>query len=120
MPVTATPSAAIWSPMSGPMISMVASVVPIVLLNSSKYSRQAARGISWETAAIRDPIGRRPILTTDGYPGQQLGQLYSGQATDLNTGPVLALMGVAVLASAPSTVTFQWPIKRRARLAARA
>jgi hypothetical protein len=29
--------------------------------------------------------------------GQQAGALYSGQATDPNTGPVLALMGIAVL-----------------------
>jgi hypothetical protein len=28
--------------------------------------------------------------------GQQLGALWSGHATDLNTGPVLALMGIAI------------------------
>jgi hypothetical protein len=30
--------------------------------------------------------------------GQQLGAVYSGQATDLNSGPVLALMAVSLLA----------------------
>jgi hypothetical protein len=29
--------------------------------------------------------------------GQDLGQLYSGQATDPNSGPLIALMGIAVL-----------------------
>jgi hypothetical protein len=52
--------------------------------------------------------------------GQQLGQLYSGQATDLNSGPVLALMGVAVIASGPSSVKLRWPIQRRTALAAQA
>ena len=30
--------------------------------------------------------------------GQDLGQLYSGQATDPNSGPLLALMAIALLA----------------------
>jgi hypothetical protein len=30
--------------------------------------------------------------------GQDLGQLYSGQATDPNSGPLIALMAIALLA----------------------
>ena len=41
--------------------------------------------------------------------GQHLGALYSGQATDPNTGPPLALMAIAVLAAAPEYAVSSTP-----------
>jgi hypothetical protein len=35
--------------------------------------------------------------------GQNLGELYSGQSTDPNTGPLLVLLAVAILSCAPAT-----------------
>jgi hypothetical protein len=52
--------------------------------------------------------------------GQHLGALSSGQATDPNTGPALALMGIATWASPTSSVRLEWRIHGRRRLAARA
>jgi hypothetical protein len=43
------------------------------------------------------------VATTFWVLGQNIGELYSGQATDPNTGPVIVLMALALAGSAANT-----------------
>jgi len=46
------------------------------------------------------------VATTFWVLGQNIGQLYSGQATDPNSGPLIVLMALALVGSTPSTRLF--------------
>jgi hypothetical protein len=48
--------------------------------------------------------------------GQHLGALYSGQATDVNSAPLLVLMGLAIASLGPSPVPHTRPVARSAVL----
>jgi hypothetical protein len=60
-------------------------------------------GRPWRTAA---GVAGAVVATTFWVLGQNIGQLYSGQATDPNTGPLIVLMALALLGSTPSTRLF--------------
>jgi uncharacterized membrane protein YccC len=54
----------------------------------------------WRTAAAA--VGA-VVATCFWVLGQNIGQLYSGQATDPNTGPLIVLMALALVGSTAST-----------------
>jgi hypothetical protein len=60
-------------------------------------------GRRWRTAAA---VAGAVVATTFWVLGQNIGQLYSGQATDPNTGPLIVLMALALVGSAASTHLF--------------
>ena len=102
-----TGAAGAWAAHHGPLL--------ILLL----VAAQAFVGIGALFRATRLPaVVLGLALTLDFWVlGQQLGTLYSGQATDLNSGPPLALMGIAVLAITPGYAASRQSVGREALLA---
>jgi len=57
----------------------------------------------WRKAAA---VAGAVVATTFWVLGQNIGQLYSGQATDPNTGPVIVLMALALIGPTASPRLF--------------
>jgi hypothetical protein len=72
----------------------IALVVVMVLIGVAGLARRP-----WRTAAA---VAGALVATTFWVLGQNIGQLYSGQATDPNTGPLIVLMALALLGSTAS------------------
>jgi hypothetical protein len=62
---------------------------------------------AWSQGRLRRPvIGLGIVLAAVFWAaGQSFGELFSGQATDPSTGPLLMLMGLATLGAAPKVST---------------
>jgi hypothetical protein len=80
---------------SAPFIALVAVMVLIGV--------GGLAGRPWRTAAA---VAGAVVATTFWVLGQNIGELYSGRATDPNTGPVIVLMALALVGSTPSTRLF--------------
>ena len=80
---------------SVPFVALVAAMVLIGI------GGLAAR--PWRTVAA---VAGAVAATTFWVLGQNIGELYSGQATDPNTGPVIVLMALALVGSTPGTRLF--------------
>ena len=91
---------------SAPFIALV--VVMVVIGVTGLAARP------WRTAAA---VAGAVVATTFWVLGQNIGQLYSGQATDPNTGPLIVLMALALVGSTASTRPFtrkgRDPVKAR-------
>ena len=80
---------------SAPFIALVVLMVVIGV---------AGLGVRpWRTVAA---VAGAVVATTFWVLGQNIGQLYSGQATDPNTGPLIVLMALALVGSTASTRPF--------------
>jgi hypothetical protein len=80
---------------SAPFIALVAVMVLI--------GAGGLAGRPWRTAAA---VAGAVVATTFWVLGQNIGELYSGQATDPNTGPLIVLMALALVGSTTSTRPF--------------
>ena len=80
---------------SAPFIAVVAAMVLIGV--------GGLAGRPWRTAAA---VAGAVVATTFWVLGQNIGELYSGQATDPNTGPLIVLMALALVGSTASTRLF--------------
>jgi len=77
---------------SAPFIALVAAMVLIGV--------GGLAGRPWRTAAA---VAGAVVATTFWVLGQNIGELYSDQATDPNTGPLIVLMALALVGSTAST-----------------
>lgn len=77
---------------SAPFIALVAVMVLITVAGLA--------GRPWQTAAA---VAGAVVATTFWVLGQNIAELYSGQATDPNTGPLIVLMALALVGSTVST-----------------
>jgi hypothetical protein len=77
---------------SAPFIALVSAMVLIGL--------GGLAGRPWRTAAA---VAGAVVAITFWVLGQNVGELYSGQATDPNTGPLIVLMALALVGSTSST-----------------
>ena len=77
---------------SAPFIALVAVMALIGVAGLA--------GRPWRTAAA---VAGAVVATTFWVLGQNIGELYSGQATDPNTGPLIVLMALALVGSTAST-----------------
>jgi hypothetical protein len=77
---------------SAAFIALVAAMVLIGL--------GGLAGRPWRTAAA---VAGAVLATTFWVLGQNIGELYSGQATDPNTGPLIVLMALALIGSSATT-----------------
>ena len=71
----------------------------MVLIGVAGLARQPWRTVAAVAGAI--------VATTFWVLGQNVGELYSGQATDPNTGPLIVLMALALVGSAAP-----WPQRK--------
>ena len=79
--------------------AFIALVAVMVLIGVAGLARQP-----WRTVAA---VAGAVVATTFWVLGQNVGQLYSGQATDPNTGPLIVLMALALVGSAAP-----WPQRK--------
>ena len=73
----------------------IALVVVMALIGVGGLARRP-----WRTAAA---VAGAVVATTFWVLGQNIGELYSGQATDPNAGPLIVLMALALVGSTAST-----------------
>jgi hypothetical protein len=78
-------------------VPFIALVVVMVLIGVGGLTPRP-----WRTAAA---VAGAVVATVFWVLGQNIGELYSGQATDPNTGPLIVLMALALVGSAPSART---------------
>jgi len=86
---------------AGTVLSNTGSVAFIALVSLMVAIGLAGlAGRPWRLAAA---VAGAVVATSFWVLGQNIGQLYSGQATDPNTGPVIVLMALALVGSTANT-----------------
>ena len=114
-----------WLPLAWAVLWMGAAVLQALPQNSGKHhdvlllsvlvAAEYVIGLGALAPRTRVPAATLGLTMTLGFwiLGQHLGQLYSGQATDPNSGPLLALMAIALMAdrgrSSEEPGVARWP-----------